>query len=783
MNFNREEAIERIRELIEQKELSVIDRENCVRNFEGILYRKENEHNNNEIRSVNQDIVNLIRILERKPDKKMEMPVPRPIPEPIPDPGKKEKIEKDIAKFLLNCDKLIKALNEVQRSLILSTSVDLNLNEEIKDVDNHLKEIDGEAQKLKNEISDFIKLYHNADFSLSVDEIEKIVRNFKYRVKELKIKQIQKYDAKVNAVNEKINAFKAMTGLDEETKALINELELLEPCATKTVTWKSNKYLSKVNYDKLIETLAKIDAIEKRGVKGRTTNSYDEELDYVEKELNEIESKVVPGLSLDDANRLRENLQNLDNMLDDITTRIKGDKDANIDDYIARITALKERIVAIRKKIDEILKEKGDVNDYRLLEEKIFTVVKSIIHVQTTDVPMISDYNEEELASVIARLDGYEKELDEIEKEITEARNQGKLDDQQVQQLNERLGAARNLLNSTREEFKNPSRAKDGDTFGSLNGRIDALAAAIDKLEEYIDSLDKPIKDREARKKIDKEIERLENEVKTIRKYLEDYKDKEPEKYEEASKRLNEQEQRLAELSKKYRKKCPFLVKSVKSAKEFYKKHKKAVLIAAGLAAIALVHATLGPVIIPAIMHGNLMIGHAAPALRGVLGGINGVLGKAIHAQVIDNMWTLANGIRITPYCASASLLKGIAISGMGTAAIVGPLVVAVKNLINKMHKTELKEKIAKQTEEEKKKISERARDAKEKVKEKFKKHKKEKETSDSHMEEYMQELYKQYIESGLTLDEFCLQNGIPDEAKKFIMLLGNDKAGGRRGR
>jgi ABC-type uncharacterized transport system substrate-binding protein len=93
---------------------------------------------------------------------------------------------------------------------------------------------------------------------------------------------------------------------------------------------------------------------------------------------------------------------------------------------------------------------------------------------------------------------------------------------------------------------------------------------------------------------------------------MEKCKEQNPEKYNDGKKKLDELKEKFNKLSTVYRKKCPFLVKSARSAKNFYKKHKKLCLVVAGLAAVALVHATTGPILIPAIMHGNLMVGSMA---------------------------------------------------------------------------------------------------------------------------------------------------------------------------
>ena len=690
-NETEREYIEKIRKLLEQKQIP----NELELKYDKRLYtiltdlndlNRDDKYYLDKRREINQRLYVMYTELEYLGKKEESSIRNKETPQ-------KGKIEDKIKTFILKCNELEKALNEVQRSLILYTSVDLNFNSKIMEIDNQLKELYVDAANLRNEIDEFRKKHDSDDFSLSILEIRKIVGDFQHRVKDIKMTQIQRYNAKVNAVNERVTAFKKMTNLDKETTTLINELELLKMCNVKNVAWNSKGYLKSINYNKLIETLAKIQKIENKMQVNAKNNSYNEELDYIEKDISEIDSKITDDLSLDNANRLKEEIQGLTNMLDDAVVRIKEDENTNTDDYKEKNIAIKLKIIELREKINEVLRKNKVVNDYRLIEEKIFTLFEQIAHLGV-HASLLPEYNEETVKSLITKLDDDEKELDEIEKVANEMHNNGKLDDLQFSQLNERVLVVREVVDCYGEKIRNPAIIKNKDTFGVLNGRIGDLIIAINQLELYIDDLEKPIRDEETRKRIEKEIEKLENEISTIRKYLESYKDTDAENYEITSEKLEEQEERLDEISNKYRRKRPFLVKNVKSTKELYKKYKKPILIASGLAAIALVHATLGPVIIPAIIHGNIMMKRFVPALDNVLSQVNNVLCKAINAEVVSDALTLPNRVIITPYYAGASLLKGIAIVGMGTAAIVGPLVVLVKELINKMHLAELKQKM-----------------------------------------------------------------------------------------
>ena len=110
------------------------------------------------------------------------------------------------------------------------------------------------------------------------------------------------------------------------------------------------------------------------------------------------------------------------------------------------------------------------------------------------------------------------------------------------------------------------------------------------------------------------------------------------------------------------------------------KKHKKAILIAAGVTAVAL---TLQPYIIPAIMHANSVLWTSAPALRSFLHGCNLVLGKTIGASYVGStgLWTAANGALINAGAAKASLLGALTVQ----ATTIGLIGTSAKKLVSKI--------------------------------------------------------------------------------------------------
>ena len=251
-----------------------------------------------------------------------------------------------------------------------------------------------------------------------------------------------------------------------------------------------------------------------------------------------------------------------------------------------------------------------------------------------------------------------------------------------------------------------------------------------------------------------------------MEKLLEQYKDEEnKEKYNSTLEELNKLKTKLNEVNGEYRKKCPLMVKAVKSAKNFFKKHKKICLIIAGLAAMALVSSH---VLIPAIMHGNILLMNQIPALRPFIRFTNNILGGMIGATIktvsIGNSsfagWVLANGTIINPSCAASSLLKGLAISGVSSTLLVAPLVVAIKKLVEKMKTVELKQRLSEGLEKGKATVKNTSDKAKEKIK-----------NVKSVMPKNYDKLFKEYMNSEMSLEEFCKEKELSETEIKIIKL------------
>ena len=171
-----------------------------------------------------------------------------------------------------------------------------------------------------------------------------------------------------------------------------------------------------------------------------------------------------------------------------------------------------------------------------------------------------------------------------------------------------------------------------------------------------------------------------------------------------------------------------FKVKAVKSAKDFYEKHKDAPLNVLGLIKLSFKH----PTIIPALVHG--MIVEKLP--------IRDKLFEMFPDKFRkdgDKVY-MANGMEVNSKTAVSSMLKAIADSDVSNPKIVTNMVQGVRNVIDKAKKKA--EKVSKNvkavfTNEESNEYS-----------------------------DYIRKLASQYLLTNMDLEEFCNENNISKEDK-----------------
>lgn len=621
-----------------------------------------------------------------------------------------EEIKKEIEKFNITSVRIESHLQMVKTTLMLENNIEeTNVRTILTGLTEEIKIFESKSVAIINEINEFRELTQRDDFNMTAKEIKAKVKGFKTKLKELKIEQVTKYNLRVEYVNSIIKEYKSTVKEDSELYSLVCQLEEVSLCTATVTEWRHTSYLTQIDYKKIVEVTKIIKLIEEKRETRTSLDGFRGRFENVRNHLNDLDVQINEDMHYATIIYANGMLDRMANILLSIGQDLESEKnelsDEEYREYTETYRELMQTYFALRKRLTDVEKNvnKEEVMDYNNLSNKLnvietevndfeFTVSSLFGNVLSSSYEVLMNkYSllEEKIAS-------FKKLLD---KEMNASLEERLLDVNQFENLEKRLNVVKNTLSNTGNKLKDPKMfniEKANDVYDFLNGSIEGVEKTLEGLEITLGHLDKPIKDRETRKNLDMIFKELEAEIKRLEKQLEIYKDKDEEesedKYKATKERLNNAKKRMNALGKQYRRKCPLLVRAVKSAKHFFKKYKKVLLIIAGLVAFAMVAHS---VIIPAIMHGNIMTAYFSPVLRGPIKTINNLLGGLIGATKSPfGVWTLANGAVLNPATATASLLKGLAISGIGSAALVAPLIVAIKKLIEKINMAELKQKL-----------------------------------------------------------------------------------------
>lgn len=703
-----------------------------------------------------------------------------------------------------NFEKINKDIEKINAKLILGENLTNEINEEIKNIDKDVKELANTAQEIISDMDNFKDKYEQVEFSMNYQEITNELKKIKNKLKKLKQEQIKKYNNSIEATNKAIEELRALN--DPEINSKLDTLEPLTKCSANVTQWNGSiKYLNEIDYNKLINANRILSEIHNDKTKEDLEENKDNEwsntmlelytdIEKIEDEINRIETEFKENMTKEDIDRLRQDIMICSDSVNSFRAKLDNNKD-KIDKE--EFNKLEERwnnaqdelmdlnTVLNTKGLDEANISVDKKSVYDELMERINILKGSLEDLENLSLSLAGLMNKETVDAYRNLLNNkHILELNAIEEDIENMNKNGKLNLDQYNNLKKELENIKTLVKSLNDKLRDPGMIKDVDIFSILDGEIDGLEKALDTLETMIESSDKKIK-RAQRKEIDKNIKHLETEHKRLTKLAEQYKESNPEKYNKTIERLNNVDSRLNTLKKDYRKKCPLLVRGIKSAKEFYKKHKKIILIAAGLTAFALI---AHHVLIPAIIHGNMQIWQWAPESRDTIEFLNKLLGRIGGLTHSGNAWFTASGVMLNGTVATSSLLKGLAISGINTVAlVVPPLIIAIKELMKKMNMAELKAKLQEEQKKAAEKIKNKANEAKEKSKEKKVKNKANSSSkkADKLTIEELAKLFKEYRNSGLSLEEFVEQMELTEEEKQVLQYLETNskenKKGGRR--
>lgn len=613
----------------------------------------------------------------------------------------RDKLNQEIEKFNVTAEKFRKNIEKVKASLILETDLqNMNITQAIEGLTSELGSLEKEAETLAADIEDFKTEINSEGLTLTEKDIKNKIKEFKTRLVELKKSQIEKYNLRVEFTNKILNEYKEKVPVNTEVYYMVMNMPLLSLCTASVNDWRHNSYLASIDYNKLIEVNNQFKVIDEKIENMKSlADELNQELDFINEKIVELDVIVSDDIGESELTDAQSKVENLSELLLAFGTKLESvmsDKKITQEEYKLISERYQSYMVSYLTFVKAVNKKKPEK------ESEYDNLVKAVDVLGTNAEKfafrvdalygMVSPITKKVFDDEMLALDA---SYNDILNEVEEKHKEQLIDDNQYNSLI-------NKLNHIREKLTQASLKKDNSKmymmqedliFGFLNGEIDGIEKTLDYVGKLLEAMDKPIKDRKQRKQIDAIFKKLELEIKSLEKQLEENKEVDEEKYNATKERLQAAKKKMENLNKNYRRKCPLLVRTVKSAKNFFKKYKKQLLIIAGLVAFAMMAHTI---IIPAIMYGNALMANTSPLLMRVIYPVNKLLAGLIGAtQNSQGLWLLANGAALNSGAASASLLKGLALSGVGNTMLIAPVVVAVKKLIEKMNMAELKQKLA----------------------------------------------------------------------------------------
>lgn len=637
--------------------------------------------------------------------------------------------------------KYVSDIERIERHMNLIISKMNNDLSVLHDVSGEVSELVSEYEGVRKEFNEIVELLNSEisdPYVVSPNELNDRLKKIRADIRLIKNKQINNYNRMVTILNNRLDTLAGRLGdVPEELRtqlASMLSVERLETYNYEVTKYNVRDYLNYLNYEKLKEQLLLTVEIEKAidnaHVAGRSPESnltdddnYSREddlsIDPVEAldvELKSIEDKMVElhesykdDMTDEELNKFYEEINNVENLLDIVKLNLVDADDhiKNDDKLLERVRKGEETLDNLKHRHNQLFATRIDGNDLKgnvytacmtsltMLHDKIENTVNMLID------PAFEDKNVSKNAINVFmnNLDKLEQEVKHFE-QMVEA-NKDSFNDEQYKNLTDGIVGLNEFIKNGRDNVNSFIVLKESGFFDLLTDDLDGLDEALNKFEDAIDvaSVDKDGNDikikKEERKVLDNMHKNIVQMINRIETNLEKYKETDSDKYNEEVEKLNDYKAKLEKLEKKYHSKCGFFVRTVRSAKKFYKKHKKAILIAAGLVSIALL---AKPVIIPALMHGIELIAPYCPGISSVSNFLGKLIGASITETsvngVVVNAWRFASGLMLTPIHTSTSLLKGIAmvagntaLLGVGGAGLIGSAVMSLKALTNKMKK------------------------------------------------------------------------------------------------
>lgn len=583
---------------------------------------------------------------------------------------------------------------------------------QFKNISDELNELVTEYDNLKtqsNEIKSIIDKYSTNFYTISSSELETRITNLRFKIREIKKQQVTQYNNMVTVLNNRIAALKNnLNGLPEELISKINELpNSFDLCNIEIRQYNQTNYLDSLDYSGLRKLLMLTSKLEeqKQGLQPQMPDlDGQNDGNSGDTSENDQEQTVTP---FEELNAELENIRN------DLETKLALGPltEGELKEFENRIASFENKLASHNLSQEDYEKLIAKLNEIKgNLPQKLNNGENlgfKEYDDQANDLKeRLNKFNNEQLDPALAAKEITEKELENLTKQLTEIEkdvnnlketienNKNSLSEEQYNNLSKKISTLTDEISKTKEKLKNHQQLQKEGFFDKLDGTLKGLEDGITAFEQEIAKANDPIP-KEQRSKLEQMQKKLEDEIIKIEEEIEKHKDEDKEKYQSSIDRLNKCKERLEEAKNKYRSKCPFLVKATRKATEFYKKHKKAILIVGGLVAIALT-LVAGHFCIPYIMQGNILIANKIAALRPLLLGMNNGLGNLINATFVTNanggFWRLASGAFLNSQSGTFSLLKGIALNATGNAITGLPLGALATAIIMDLRKNKKKQ-------------------------------------------------------------------------------------------
>lgn len=661
--------------------------------------------------------------------------------------------------FLEDCDDFKKDIVALSTSLNEDDINNLNINLDINLLINTIKEL--KEYKDNINLDDENRRYVNRKF----DELKR-------ELVVLKNKHIQRYNSKVDYINDRVNLLTNKLNrevLSNNVNELLKRLSLIDKCDVYIDgKWDQNAYLDDLDYFKLNELYNDVSEIEKK-------------------------LKIKSGEPIElfsEWNYINKNIKNIEKLLDNEELSL-----VDVNEYLKKCNILLERVVDLELKLESmrnyisnemfgLYNEKKNVklrNDIKKLESSLLNRKNSLTSKNSYYKDILNQLNQinfeydmlnrklleyngelttESIGVFNNMLDKLTKNLDIIRDNVKEYEEKNMLNVEQANNIYNKLVVIDDKHTKINSDVNyEPEVLKDDEQVEKqIYDKYLDVYQLLDELEVKVSKLGDKVTDKNVRNDISNLINKCNNYVEGYEHLLSYYnKTNQNSKYENAKVGLDRLKDRYKVVYDKYYSKCPLNVKSVRSIKNLYKKHPKLGLISGGLSALSLLFGVHS--VIPAIMHGNVVVSNAIPALKGMMNVFNKILGSVIGAKsTMYGGWKLANGVLLNVNSAATSLLKSLAGFSVSAISLVSPafipeLISKIKNLVDKMKKGELKEKL---------------KDSSVELKTKIVRKKEEKE-----LKLYYQNLYNEYCNYvTLSLDDFCKKYKLNDDDKEILSLM-----------